>query len=107
MTQLEPAFEGLLPGHNTAPPTSQQTSTNPPIATTDHPQTPVVPVPVLTTSDSHASAAHHTSVDDSVGVEHRGEDFPARKRLRLPSEDGERGFPTDQDIDDFLDQLHQ
>ena len=114
MTQLEPAFEGLLPGPTAAQPTSQQTSVH--LPTTDHSPVVHIPVttydPVLTASDSPSStaAAHHTpSGGDSVGVAHMhmGEDFPPGKRLRLPSEDGERGFPTEQDIDDFLDQLHQ
>ena len=104
MTQLEPAFEGLLQGQAAtqlqAPPTHQQQA--PPIDTI-----PVSDYP-LAAGLTGLTAGSRTRTDLSGGSEESVDIGPPSKKQKVASSELEedRRFPSDKDIDDFLDQLH-
>lgn len=111
MTQLEPAFEGLLPGHGHGPAQRSATASNQTGSQLPTPDSPpsTVHTPTASTLHSSVTAQQPQTDHESVGMVQLGGDEPSSKRLKLASDDhdGLNHFPTDKDIDDFLDQLHQ
>lgn len=96
LTQLEPAFEGILPAvpDSMSDPAGFPNQHNQPSTSGLQSEPSTQPLSPPTVIDCQTT--NPITVDTG----------PAPKKLRLANEE-EKHLPTDQDIDDFLDQLHK
>ena len=131
MTQSEPAFEGLLQGQPSnqlaavqAPPTSKQPTledvpydhtsvqlTPPATGLTGLAATGLTGLAGSSATGLSGLAGSSQQVDVGSGAMNHGlvdgSGPPLAKKPKMATDDEEgRRFPTDQDIDDFLDKLH-
>ena len=115
MTQLEPAFGGLLQGPSHQPPIDVPTTDQLSAAhtVTDNNGSLLQTSLTCVTGLTGTAGVGSSGVEEQVDEHELGGDSHPAKRLKLsePSasvshHDEQKQFPTDQDIDDFLDQLH-
>ena len=96
LTQSEPAFEGLLQG---AP--------APSLSTSEGHQTTAGQLQTVSTSENTTNTYSESSATSVDGVESQLlAPPPKRARMDVDLEGAGRDFPSEKDIDDFLDQLH-